>query len=74
MRGAYNLIRIAKGEEWKTTFRTRYRSYEYKVMLFGLTNILASYQSLVNDILREDLDKAVIAYLDDILIYFKIYR
>ena len=74
MRGAYNLIRIIKREEWKITFRTRYRSYEYKVMPFGLTNILTLYQSLVNDILREDFDKKVIAYLNDILIYLKIYR
>ena len=74
MRGAYNLIRIAKGEEQKTTFRTRYKSYKYKVILFGLTNAPASYQSLVNNILREDLDKKVIAYLNDILIYFKTYR
>ena len=74
MRGAYNLIRMAKSEEQKTTFRIRYGSYEYKVMPFGLTNILALYQSLVNDILRKDLDKKVIAYLDDILIYLKTYR
>ena len=43
-------------------------------MPFGLTNIPALCQSLVNDILREDLDKKVIAYLDDILIYLKTYR
>ena len=74
MRGAYNLIKMAKGEEWKTTFRIRYGSYEYKVMLFGFINTLASYQSLINDILRKDLDKKVIAYFNDILIYLKTYR
>jgi len=69
MRGAYNLIRMAEGEEWKTAFRTRYGSYEYMVMPFGLTNAPASCQELVNRILRDLLDKTVIAYLDDILIY-----
>ena len=43
LRGAYNLIRMKEGEEWKTAFRTRYRHYEYLVMLFGLTNALATY-------------------------------
>ena len=74
MRGAYNLIRIVKGEEQKITFRTRYGSYEYKVILFGLTNALILYQSLINDILREDFDKKIIIYLNNILIYLKIYR
>ena len=74
MRGAYNLIKIAKGKEWKTTFKTRYGSYEYKVMPFRFINILALYQNLINDILREDLDKKVIIYLDNILIYLKTYR
>ena len=74
MRGVYNLIRIIKGEEWKITFKTRYGSYEYKVMPFRLINILVLYQSLVNDILRKDLDKKVIIYLNNILIYLKTYR
>lgn len=38
LRGAYNLLRIAEGDEWKTAFRTRYGLFEYKVMPFGLTN------------------------------------
>ena len=38
LRRAYNLVRIAEGEEWKTVFRTRYGHFEYKVMPFGLTN------------------------------------
>lgn len=69
LRGAYNLIRMKEGEEWKTAFRTRYGHYEYTVMPFGLTNAPASCQELVNDALREYLDVFVIAYLDDILVY-----
>ncbi len=69
LRGAYNLLRIAKGEEWKTAFRTRYGLYEYKVMPFGLTNAPASFQHLMNDIFADMLDKFVVVYLDDILIY-----
>jgi hypothetical protein len=69
LRGAYNLIRMKEGEEWKTAFRTRYGHYEYTVMPFGLTNAPASCQELINDALREYLDVFVIAYLDDILVY-----
>ena len=71
MRGAYNLIRMKEGHEWKTAFRTRYGLYEYMVMPFGLTNAPASCQELVNNVLRNLLDQCVIAYLDDILIYSK---
>ena len=66
---AYHLIRMAKGEEWKTAFRTRYGLYEYLVMPFGLTNAPASMQELINDTLREYLDVFVVAYLDDIMVY-----
>ena len=69
LRGAYNLIRIKKGEEWKTAFRCRYGHYQYKVMPFGLTNAPATCQMMINDTLREYLDNFVVAYLDDILVY-----
>ena len=69
LRGAYNLIRMKEGEEWKTAFRTRYGLYEYAVMPFGLTNAPATCQELINDTLREYLDIFVVAYLDDILVY-----
>ena len=42
LKGAYNLIRIKEGEEWKTAFRTRYSHYKYLVMPFGLTNVPAT--------------------------------
>jgi hypothetical protein len=69
MKDAYHHLRIAKGDEWKTAFRTKYRLYEYLVMPFGLTNTPASFQSWINEALSDYLDIFCIAYLDDILIY-----
>lgn len=71
LRGAYNLIKIKEGEEWKTALRTRYGHYEYSVMPFGLTNAPATCQMMVNDALRAHLDHTAVAYLDDILIHSK---
>lgn len=71
LRGAYNLLRIAAGEEWKTAFRTRYGLFEYCVMPFGLCNAPASFQTMINDTLRPFLDHFVVVYLDDICIYSK---
>jgi hypothetical protein len=48
--GAYNLVRIKKGDEWKTAFRTRYGLFEYLVMPFGLTNAPVFFQHMMNDI------------------------
>jgi len=69
LRHAYHLVRIAPGNEWKTAFRTRYRSYEWLVMPFGLTNAPAAFQRFVNTIFTDMLDVCVVVYLDDILIY-----
>lgn len=69
VRGAYNLIRMAEGEEWKTAFRTRYGLFESLVMPFGLTNAPADFQHFFNDVLRPFLNDFCTAYLDDILIY-----
>jgi len=69
LRGAYNLVRIKDGDEWKTAFRTRYGHFEYLVMPFGLTNAPATFQHLMNDVFRDLLDSNVIVYLDDILVF-----
>jgi hypothetical protein len=69
VRGAYNLIRMAEGEEWKTAFRTRYGLFESLVMPFGLTNAPADFQRFINDVLNPFLNRCATAYLDDILIY-----
>ena len=71
LRGAYNLVRVKEGDEWKTAFRTRYGHFEYNVMPFGLTNAPAIFQHMMNNIFREFLDDFVVCYLDDILIYSK---
>ena len=71
LKGAYNLIRIREGDEWKTAFRTRYGLFKCLVMPFGLTNAPASFQKMINHVLREYIDNFVIVYLDDILIFSK---
>ena len=69
LKHAYHLVRIAEGNEWKTTFRTLWGSYEWNVMPFGLTNAPAAWQRFINDVLADMIDVNVIVYLDNILIY-----
>lgn len=69
LRNAYNLVRIREGDEWKTAFNTHDGHYEYLVMPFGLVNAPSVFQALVNDVLREMLERFVFVYLDDILIF-----
>lgn len=69
LRNAYHLVRIREGDEWKTAFNTPTGHYEYLVMPFGLTNAPAVFQALVNDVLRDFLNKFLFVYLDDILIF-----
>ena len=66
---AFNHLRIAEEEEWKTAFWTRYELYEYLVMPFSLTNALSSFQHYINDTLRDYLNVFCTVYIDDILIY-----
>ncbi|CAJ0965001.1 unnamed protein product [Ranitomeya imitator] len=69
LRGAYNLVRIKQGDEWKTAFNTPEGHFEYLVMPFGLSNAPSVFQSFMHDIFREYLDKFLIVYLDDILVF-----
>ena len=71
LRGAYNLIRINEGDEWKTAFNTRNGHFEYLVMPFGLCNAPAVFQRFMNEIFHDFSNRFVIIYLDDILIFSK---
>ena len=69
LRGAYNLVRMRPGDEWKTAFRCHRGHFEYLVMPFGLTNAPAIFQAMMNSIFSDILDVFVVIYLDDILIF-----
>ncbi|KAL0150713.1 hypothetical protein M9458_054017, partial [Cirrhinus mrigala] len=69
LRSAYNLIRIRRGDEWKTAFITPTGHYEYRVMPYGLSISPSVFQNFMNEIFRDMLHKFVIVYIDDILIY-----
>lgn len=67
LRSAYNLVRIRKGDEWKTTFITSKGHYENLVIPFGLAKAPSVFQSFMNEIFHNMLDTFVLIYIDDIL-------
>jgi len=69
LKDGYDLIRMRKGDEDKTAFRTGYGQYDYKVMPFVLVNAPATFKTMMNKIPREFFDHGVVVYSDDILIY-----
>ncbi|RFU29059.1 hypothetical protein B7463_g7277, partial [Scytalidium lignicola] len=68
---AFNLVRIKRGDEWKAAIRTKYGLFEPLVMTFGMTNAPATQQRMMDRILEKYLEKFVMVYLDDIIIYSK---
>jgi hypothetical protein len=71
LRSGYHQLKIWDSDIPKTMFHTRYGLYEYTMMPFGLTNALAYFMYLMNKVFMEYLDKFIVAFIDDILIFSK---
>jgi len=69
LRWSYNNVRIKKEDEWKAVFSMPKRSFEPMVMFFGLTNSPATFQAMMNDLLRYIvIEEKVAVFIDDVMI------
>ena len=69
LRTGYHQLRVREIEIPKTTFRTRYRNFEFTVMPFGLTNVPVSFTDFIHMVFKPYFDQFVMVFVDDILIY-----
>ncbi|GBG79893.1 hypothetical protein CBR_g30158 [Chara braunii] len=69
LKSGYHQVEVHPDDQYKTTFQTRYGHYDFIVMPFGPTNTPATFQRCMNDLFRPWLDRFVVVYLDDILVF-----